>query len=89
MENTKIIIIRCYFINSEDFMKEIIGERNIEYIEIPHIRENLEMFMSTDWYLKGDNENTINDLIESIQDKDYDIEIITDVVEMVRIIMHS
>ena len=89
MESTKIIIIRCYFTNSEDFMKEIIGERNIEYVKIPSIRQNLGMFMYTDWYLNGDDKDTINDLIESIQDKDYDIEIITDVVEMVRIIMHS
>ena len=85
----KCVLIRCYFTNSEDFIKEIIGERNIECKKVPNTREDLGLFtMYTDWFLTGD-ENVVNDLITSIENEDYDIEIITDVLEMFKIVWHS
>lgn len=85
----KCIIIKCYFTDSEDFIKEMIGECDIECKKIPNTREDLGLWtMYTEWFLKGD-ENLIDNLIISIENKDYDVEIITDAVEMIRIILHS
>lgn len=75
--NTKTIVIRCWFIESEDFIKESIGHMDIEYKLMQDYRGLIGLSSWDEyWMLTGDT-GDIDILIEELEEKDYDIEIMT------------
>lgn len=73
----KKIVIRCWFIESEDFIKEIIGQREIEYEPVDDYRKTIGLSTGyEDWILDG-NAADVDSLVESLENTDYDIEVLT------------
>lgn len=72
----KQIVIKCWFINSEDFIKEVIGDLDIQYESIDDFRKAIGLLsLNEEWILTGEAKD-IDALIESLDDTDYDIEIL-------------
>lgn len=72
----KKIVIKCWFVNSEDFIKEVIGDLDIQYELIDDFRRAIGLLsLNEEWILTGEVED-IDALVESLDDTDYDIEIL-------------
>ena len=69
------MIIRCYFMNSKDFIKEITKNFSIQYSKKFNYRQDIGLFLYDDWLLIGE-ENTMQSFRKSIENEDYDIEIL-------------
>lgn len=75
--NTKQIVIECWFLESEDFIKENVGSLDINYKLINDWRRSIGLSAIPEfWTLTGDDKD-IDALVRSLEDKDYDITIMT------------
>ena len=75
----KKIVIKCWFVNSEDFIKEVIGDLDIQYELIDDFRRAIGLLsLNEEWILTGEVKD-IDALVLSLVDTDYDIEILNKV----------
>ena len=72
----KKIVLRCWFVNSEDFITILMKNYNIMYSKIPDLRQAMGLLSwREDWLLTGED-NIIDSFIKHIENSDYDIEIL-------------
>lgn len=75
----KKIVVKCWFVNSEDFIKEVIGDLDIQYELIDDFRRAIGLLsLNEEWILTGEVKD-IDALVGSLVDTDCDIEILNEV----------